>query len=249
MNELGKSKILLLVEGEKVEKELFEHFYSLYGFENVEIIAYKSNVYAFYHRLKKDFSTKEGKIEYDFIDLPLFLNDYLNLDGERLLNEYDYQDRILIFDFDPQDPSYSAEKLQELMANFTDSTERGKLYLNYPMVESFQDISSLEDCNFESSTVHFDIVKNKRGKVSEYKKVVDSKTCIPKISDIDKDIGNRLFEIHKKKVHAIIGADLEIETKYFRLCEIQCDKLNEESLIWVVNTSILHLFDEYGKMK
>lgn len=249
MNELGKSKILLVVEGEKVEVELFEHFYSLYGLENIEIVAYKTNIYAFYNRLKKDFSNKEGNIDYEFIDLPLFLNEYFNLEGENLLNSYDFNDKILIFDFDPQDTSYSPDILKELMDNFSNSTEIGKLYLNYPMVESFKHITSLEDStSFENLTVHIDIVKNKIGKVSEYKKLVDSQTCISNIVDIDTDIGNHLLDLNHSKLHVIVGEELDVESKYIKLVEKQCGKLDEESLIWVINTSILHMLDEYGEL-
>lgn len=125
---MEKSKILLLVEGEKVEKDLFQHLYSLYGIDNIEIIAYKTNIYAFYNRLKKDYPDSDGDIEFEFIDIPLFLNEYFDLDEENLLNEADFSDIILIFDFDPHDPQFDALKLKVLLDNFSDSTERGKLF-------------------------------------------------------------------------------------------------------------------------
>ncbi|MGF2614601.1 hypothetical protein FZC84_20595 [Rossellomorea vietnamensis] len=244
---MERTKVLLLVEGEKVEKDLFNHFYNLYNIDNVEIVAYKTNIYAFYNRLKKDFPNGDGKIDFDYIDIPLFLNDYFNLQGDQLLNEYDFRDIILIFDYDPQDPSYSSDILIELITNFSNSTELGKLYLNYPMVESFKDISSLEeDEKFELLTVPFETVKNKIGKVSEYKKMVDNKTCITNISDINVEMGNKLLNLHASKLKLIIGEGVEEEKKYRNLCVLQCYKFDAEKLIWVINTSILHMLDEYG---
>lgn len=127
------------------EKELFKHLYELYGKHYVEIIAYKTHVYAFYNRLKKDYSDELGNISFEYIDLPLFLNDYLDLSEDEVLNESDFSDIILIFDFDPHDPQYDPDKLSDLLGNFSESTGRGMLYINYPMVESYKDITSLED--------------------------------------------------------------------------------------------------------
>ncbi|MCP1144562.1 hypothetical protein [Lysinibacillus endophyticus] len=247
---MGKSKVLLVVEGEKVEKELFEHFYSLYGMQDVEIVAYRTNIYAFYNRLRNDFGDTDGKIVYDYIDLPLFLNDYLGLEGDQLLNDYDFKDKILIFDYDPHDPQYSLEKLEELLSNFSNSTELGKLYLNYPMVESYNDLSSFNEDEFINYSIHIDLVRNRRGKISEYKAYVDSRTCIKNIKDIDNEIANLLFKLHSKKFCSIVGIDeCDGTDGHVLLCKRQSENLEKNELIWVINTGILHLYDEYGFIK
>ncbi|MGE7673776.1 hypothetical protein ACQKMV_09395 [Lysinibacillus sp. NPDC094403] len=245
-----KSKVLLLVEGEKVEKELFQHFYYLYGIENVEIVAYKTHIYAFYNRLKKDYSDEEGNIDFEFIDLPLFLNDYLELDGADLLNEADFRDIILVFDFDPHDSQFDQNKLDILLDNFSDSTGRGKLYLNYPMIESFKNIESLEDPLFNKTTVHIDDLKKRYKGTSGYKQIVESTTCICNIEDIDTSIANALLKLHNNKLNYLLkNLSYEEESKYKLFCTVQCDKLEKESLIWVLNTSLLHMLEEYGYVK
>jgi hypothetical protein len=238
------SKILLIVEGQKTERELFKHFYRLYNQPNVEIVAYRTNIYSFYNRLKRDFAEQDGKIDYDLIDLPLFLNDYLKLGEEKKLNEMDFIEKILVFDFDPQDPNYSPQVLVELMENFSNSTENGKLYINYPMVESFRDIESLDDKAFLNSMVSLKVLQQKVRRMNQYKRDVDARTCIRDIEDIDVEIGSKLMNLHYQKVNTII--ENKSEGKYLHLCRTQCDKLQAESLIWIVNTSILHLLDEYG---
>ncbi|MEK4444324.1 hypothetical protein [Niallia sp. FSL K6-0077] len=244
---MEKSKVLLLVEGEKVEKDLFRHFYNLYGINNIEIVAYKTHIYAFYNRLKKDYADMEGNIDFEFIDLPLFLNDYLNLDEKDLLNETDFRDIILVFDFDPHDSQFDRQKLEILLENFSDSTGRGKLFLNYPMIESFKDINSLEDEHFKNSTVHIDDLRKRSKGTSGYKKMVDSNTCISSIEDIDTDIANALLQIHNNKLYFLLKhLAYEEENKYKLVCTEQCDKLKKENLIWVLNTSLLHMLEEYG---
>ncbi|WP_410491437.1 hypothetical protein QMA40_01925 [Bacillus thuringiensis] len=247
---MEKSKILLLVEGEKVEKDLFQHFYSLYGIDNIEIIAYKTNIYAFYNRLKKDYPDSDGNIEFEFIDIPLFLNEYFDLDEENLLNEADFSDIILIFDFDPHDPQFDALRLKVLLDNFSDSTERGKLFLNYPMIESFKHIHSLADPLFNDSTVHIDVLKRRVGGTSGYKRLVDSSSCIGQIHTIDSNQANILLKMHNAKLEYLLeGLDYEEEEKYKILCDKQCDKLKDEDGMYVINTSLLHMLEEYGLIK
>ncbi|MDQ0232147.1 hypothetical protein [Metabacillus malikii] len=244
---MERSKILLLVEGEKVEKDLFEHFYNLYGINNVEIVAYKTHIYAFYNRLKNDYADSDGNIEFDIIDLPLFLNEYLNLEGESLLNEADFTDIILIFDFDPHDPQFDPNKLEILLDNFSDSTDRGKLFINYPMVESFKDTDSLDNPTFKDSTVHIDILKERSRRTSRYKRIVDSYSCIGSIEEITTEVANSLLKLHSFKLEYLLHTfSYTDEDTYKMLCKKQCHKLNNENLIWVINTSLLHMLDEYG---
>lgn len=54
-----------------------------------------------------------------------------------------YTDKLLIFDFDPQDSFFrnhrdeACRRFQKLMEFFSESTDHGKLYLSYPMIEAF----------------------------------------------------------------------------------------------------------------
>ena len=61
-----------------------------------------------------------------------------------------YSDILLVFDLDPQDPRFSAEKILEMSEFFVESTEMGKLYLNYPMVEAFYHMKSIPDTDYNS---------------------------------------------------------------------------------------------------
>jgi len=163
-----------------------------------------------------------------------------------VLDDMDFNEHILVFDFEPHDSNYSESILMELMEVFSDSTEHGKLYLNYPTVESFKDIRSLDDeTSFINSTVTLEIVK--RG----YKEHVDEKARITQlnhIKKIDKKTGSRLLDLHQQKLTFITKLAKDSNEKYHQLCKKQCEKLKKEKIIWVVNTSILHLLDEYGSM-
>lgn len=239
-----KTKILLLVEGEKTEQELFLHLYKVYGIEDVDIISYKTHVYAFYHRLLNDYSI-DGVIDFDYIDIPLFLNDYLGLDGEELLNESDFRDIILIFDFDPHDPSYDSNKLKILLENFNESTDKGKLYINYPMIESYKDITNFEDGSFNVSEVTIeDLVKRARG-TSYYKRLVENRTCISEIANLSEIEIKRIIQLHQNKLEYVLNGEYK-EEKYLSLCCLQSEKVSRDNSLWILNTSILHMFEQYG---
>jgi len=239
------SKILLLVEGEDTEKRLLKHFYKLYGKDQIEIISYRTEVYTFYKKLKR--YMKQNDLDYSNIDLSMFLYE----DSERIelgdkFNQMDFTDRILVFDFDPHATTYKKEILIELMINFSDSTESGKLYLNYPMVESFKDMESLGDKNFMNST----FPKSKLAKRG-YKQHINEqarKNKINNINKISKDIARKLIDLHRQKLEYITKLPASNSEKYLQLCQSQCKKLSEEHLMWIINTSILHLYDEYGPL-
>lgn len=48
-------------------------------------------------------------------------------------------------DFDPHAPDFSPERIQRMAEYFVESSDMGKLYLNYPMVEAFYHMSSIPD--------------------------------------------------------------------------------------------------------
>lgn len=50
-----------------------------------------------------------------------------------------YTDTILLFDLDPQDKQYNPAKVVRLLKAFNESSDNGKLYLSYPMIEALFD--------------------------------------------------------------------------------------------------------------
>jgi len=242
-------RILLLTEGEVLEKQLFDHIYSLYDVGSVTIIPYKTNLYSFYHRLFNDFQI-DGEIDFEAIDLPLFLNDYLKLGPDKKLNAQDFSDILLVFDYDPHDSSYSHEKIKILLQHFSETSDKGKLYINYPMIESFHHITSLSDSEFNNRKEKLQNLKLRYGKSTLYKKIVRDSTFISKISDLSLDEMNMLIKMHDEKLKKILAncgpKDFSEEDRYLELCDIQSDELDENEEMWVINTSVLYMLEEYG---
>ena len=142
-----KAKILVLVEGPKTEVVLLNHLLSVYNIDNKhEIVPYKTNIYILYNSMFKDDDP-------DALDLLQVLKEHEKNEERKKIFEDRYSDILLIFDLDPQDCLYSAEKIRQMLEYFNESSENGKLYINYPMVESFYHMRSIPDPNYDSYTV------------------------------------------------------------------------------------------------
>ena len=134
-------KVLLIVEGNKTEPKIFNKIQELFGLD-FEIFCFGTNIYSLYKLMK------ENDFNVNIKDLlaevhPEYKND--------LDNQFVYT--YLIFDLDPhhskKEETRTIEELVndniqivESMANyFVDETDPtiGKLYINYPMIESYKD--------------------------------------------------------------------------------------------------------------
>lgn len=70
----------------------------------------------------------------------------------------------MIFDLDPQDSRFNDRIVMELQEYFADSSDMGKLYINYPMVEAFYHMQSIPDHNFHERKVSLAELQNKQYK-------------------------------------------------------------------------------------
>lgn len=139
-----KRKILVLVEGERTDVVLMEHLFSIYNIDaNYEIVPYRTNIYTLY---KEMFSENDPSA---FDILQILKAREPNQDRRSIFNEF-YSDILLIFDLEPQAPDFAPDKIQRMAEYFVESSDMGKLYLNYPMVEAFYHMSSIPDLRFEN---------------------------------------------------------------------------------------------------
>lgn len=148
------SKILILVEGAKTDLKLMEHLLHAYGIDsNHEVVSYNTNIYVLYQEMFADGDPAS-------IDLLQLFKERENDPVKKEIFEARYSDIILIFDLDPQDPLFSKDKIIKMMKFFTESSDMGKLYLNYPMVEAFYHMKSIPDKNYNDYIVSLDELFN-----------------------------------------------------------------------------------------
>lgn len=149
----NKSRILLLVEGAKTDYRLMERLLCIYGIDvDHEIVPYNTNIYVLYNEMFRDQDPEA-------LDLIQVLRAREKDEEKKKVFDQVYSDILLIFDLDPQDPSFSISKIVQMASYFTESTDMGKLYLNYPMVESFYHMKSIPDPDYDTYFATLDELK------------------------------------------------------------------------------------------
>ena len=131
--------ILILVEGAKTDFLLMEKILGLYDITAThQIVSYNTSIYDLYQKMFFENDPES-------LDLLQVLKEHeTDASKKEILNQH-YSDIILVFDLDPQSPDYSPEAITKMAAFFNESSDHGKLYLNYPMIESFYHMKSIPD--------------------------------------------------------------------------------------------------------
>lgn len=153
---------LFIFEGEEREPAIFRSMEYLFFRESQDkiICSYGNNIYNLYKEISDD-----GTITDDlyFQDIVPVLQARLDGDsGNPLLgiDRSDISEIYLFFDYDIHnqnmagtlDPADLNEQLAALLAFFDDETDHGKLYVNYPMVESIRYTKKLPDHGYNAYT-------------------------------------------------------------------------------------------------
>lgn len=160
----NSKKALLLLEGFDENKHFghsvkcFSEFLENNGYETTIL---ETSIYELYDPLIGD----DGEAEYS--SLPSYLYHKGKVECPDNVRPQDMYSLIyLIFDFEPRYHKYDESKIIKLQEYFDDETRNGRLYLNYPMVESIFDFVRTDrgveirksfplcDCNSEPYKEH-----------------------------------------------------------------------------------------------
>lgn len=144
--------ILFIFEGEVREPALYKTMKYLFLSDSIKddiIVSYCSNIYSLYQKMKELDAFDEDVDSADIVQvLKEQLSNYPNQQSE--LNKIENSDSIsevyLFFDYDlkriDELNKLSVEEqnsqIQELLEYFDNETEHGKLFIDYPMVESIR---------------------------------------------------------------------------------------------------------------
>ena len=137
--------ILFVFEGDEREPRLYRTLERLYfPKQNDNIIcSFGNNIYDLYSELQ----------EYDGDgDIVALMRERLADRGDATLDgirNSDISEIFLFFDYDFQNSQLSLEEInrrvEEMLTLFDDETDNGKLYINYPMIESIRYTQELPD--------------------------------------------------------------------------------------------------------
>lgn len=238
-------KILFICEGEETERKFCNLIIDRYFIDNKkpkEYVAFGANIYSLYDEMSKD-------RDLDIIEL---IREKAKLKKDMATYEKltmgGFDEVYLIFDYDFHAPQYSFEKILEMAEFFDNETENGKLYINYPMMESFKHFKSIPDEDFNN-------YKISKEECLKYKKIVGDVSCIKHFNDITlpilgiiiKQVLDKYGFISKKKLNNYETYLNEFSQS--NLLHLQNKSLSKDGKIFVLNTSILWGLDYFGKDK
>lgn len=231
----GKAKILVLVEGSRLDAHVMRLLIDLYGIsEKHEVVSYDTNIYTLYGEMFKNGDP-------DSYDLLQLLKEREKYDGLKEIFDQDYSDILLVFDLDPQDPLYQDFKIREMLEYFSESTDKGKLYINYPMIEAFYHMETIPDMNFNSYTVELGDLKKKL-----YKDRVHQLTGYNKLDNIaiTKEQCDLIIKSNINKAGKIVGInECEVVPDGLAILEEQLKTLKMSEFVYVLSTCPFYIVD------
>lgn len=235
-----RSKILVLVEGKKTDYKLMDRLLQTYGIgESHEIVSYNTNIYTLYNQMFRDGDPES-------VDILQILKEHETDETKKKIFDYRYSDILLIFDLDPQDPDFTADKILEMMSFFVESSDMGKLYLNYPMVEAFYHMKDIPDADYNSYTATLEELRNRKYKERvnrenrnrDYSKFATTKEECNTV--IKQNIDKAWFLSETERVVDGISQTLPDSSSVLKT---QLKKMEEEQLVSVLCTCAFYIAD------
>jgi len=193
-----KYKILFIFEGEKTEFNVVKNLTQYFVNENILIqTAYCNDIYELFKEIEED------------PDLETFSLIKSISYNSKILNEFkssDFAEIYLFFDYDGHDDQAEDKKIDKLVEFFSEETEKGKLYISYPMIESLKHFPKEGD--FE------DVVVPARKNI-KYKQFVDTQidSRYNTIGSYDRSTWIILIEAHLKKLNFIVNNIYELPNR------------------------------------
>lgn len=153
----SRKKTLIIVEGEHEKDTLFGLL--LKCFPEIEIspndiVIYGTNIYNLYQDIVRAYNDLEETLEEwenAGVDLPYVISTKKGIAPPYY--KRNFNNILLIFDYERHHPRFSESQITLLQQYFNDVADNGQLYLNYPMIESYQHFSNLPDPNYENLSV------------------------------------------------------------------------------------------------
>ena len=238
----NKRQILVIVEGSKTDYNLMTHLLNVYGIsQDHNMVAYDTNIYSLYNVV---FATDDP----DSIDILQLLKEHEKDSKKKRIFNQRYTDILLIFDFDPQDPNFSPQKILEMVNFFVESSDMGKLYLNYPMVEAFYHMKSIPDDDYNTYSVSMEELKKHlyKARVSKENRNHDYRKFDANKFECDIVIKQNII-----KANYIIESEKTADNilpQAIDILKVQLKNMKDNGYIAVLSTCVFYIFDYNPKL-
>lgn len=227
--------ILFIVEGEHTEPTLLRRINRCIGFDEYAIFAYKTAIYELYQELVKD----------PYLDILLVLKEGTSSKEERDVLSKRYSAIYLIFDFEAQHHKYSPDACSQMAQFFHDSSNGGKLLMNFPMIEAYRHLSFMPDSTFLHRCVS-------QEEIRDYKRLVGSKSAYTDLQKYTYPIVSEMIAHHLVKLNYLFRGEATmpseaiyqelIQRYYPTLIELQAKNVDLNQL-QVLSMALFYVID------
>jgi hypothetical protein len=233
------NKILFVFEGKKTEKLIVSNLQTFFVNENTIVkCVYGAEIYQIYKEIVAD----ENLDTFNLIK-------ERNIENKAILHSYtrdDFAEIYMFFDYDGHATLADDNKLKELLEFFKEETDKGKLYVSYPMAEALKHICDYE--TFKDLTV--ECKKN-----ISYKNIVHD-SCIKSLKSLihcnsyNLETWKQLINVHLKKMNFVVNDSFTLPgdiISQFIIFSKQLEKyININSTVAVLSAFPVFLHDYYG---
>lgn len=230
------NKILFIFEGGKTEDQIVSNLQKFFVNENTVVkCVYGAEIYQIY----KDIVNDEDLDTFNLLKERSLLN-------KEILNEFnrnDFAEIYLFFDYDGHSTLADDNKLKELLEFFKEETDKGKLYVSYPMVESLKHVSDFDDFKDLTAICKENIL---------YKNIVHN-TCLKTLSNFSKydlHIWKQIISVHLMKMNYIVTDSFSMPDEIinqFIIFSRQLEKyITPHTTVAVLSSFPVFLHDYYG---
>lgn len=230
------NKVLFVFEGSKTEEHIIVSLQKHFVNENTTIkCIYGAEIYQIYKEIEAD----------EDLDTFILLKER-NEGNRQLLENYireDFAEIYLFFDYDGHSSKADDTKTTELLEFFQEETDKGKLYLSYPMVEALKHI-----CDF---TTFQDLAVECKKNIN-YKNLVSTESIkeLINFNKYDLDTWKNLISAHLCKANFIKNDLFDLPDELIHQLEIFENQIKKfiipHSQVAVLSGFPLFIHDYYG---
>lgn len=172
---MADRKLLFICEGLQDEPDFLKHM-MLKVFPDIsyKIYSYRTTIHTLASRLKNEYPDFDD----GYHDIRLILRDNEKNQDLRDILSGSFSDIILAFDFEPHHDHPDFDTVRRMLAYFCDSTDMGKLYINYPMMQSYKHLKCLPDPDYI----------NRKAFPRGYKELVGIESCMTDLQKYNYEI-------------------------------------------------------------
>lgn len=241
-------KVLFITEGSVDELQLVKSICKDIGITQADrdFYSYRTDL----HQFARLMLPENNDTVDETLDVLLVLKSHENDKEQREILSNQYTDIFIIFDFDPHTVYPSFDKICALASFLTNSSDMGRLFINYPMMQSFKHLCRLPDTDYEHRIVTISEMKH-------YKEIV-GREGLPELIKAHEYNHFQLYEIachNFCKRETLLGRHYSIEgisvydsSEDIEVLHRQLATFSEQGLCGVLNTSSL-IYLEYCPRK